>query len=168
MKIYELKKMDHFRAEFSSEAEDRIELVVSGVFLGMDGAYAKVQYHGVEYDKEEPFSFLHAATVVKKENTEEESIDGRVVKTRLEKEKAQALYRKIRAAGGVANMYSDDAEYNLRELFLIGDIHLSKVDVTTVSKRSHTIEVKDIKHNSEMLLDAINKVKNEGYILVPF
>lgn len=97
-----------------------------------------------------------------------ESIDGRVVKTRLEKEKAQKLYRKIRAAGGVANIYSDDAEYNLRELFLIGDIHLSKVDVTTVSKRSHVIEVKDIKHNSEMILDAIDKVKNKGYVLVPF
>ena len=67
MKIYELKKMDHFQVEFSSEAEDRIELVVSGVFLGMDGAYAKVQYHGVEYDKQEPFSFLHATTIVKED-----------------------------------------------------------------------------------------------------
>ncbi len=66
MKIYELNKMDHFQAEFSSEAEDKTEIVLSGVFLGMDGAYAKVQYHGVEYDKEEPFSFLHATTIVEK------------------------------------------------------------------------------------------------------
>ena len=56
IKIYELNKLDHFRAEFSEE-------VLSGVFLGMDGAYAKVQYHGVEY---EPFALLHATTIVKK------------------------------------------------------------------------------------------------------
>ena len=66
MKIYELNKLDHFRAEFSNEAEDELKITLSGVFLGMDGVYAKVQYHGVEYDKDEPFALLHATTIVKK------------------------------------------------------------------------------------------------------
>jgi len=67
MKIYELEKMDHFKAEFHNTETEEIEIILSGVFLGMDGAYAKVQYHGVEYDKEEPFSFLHATTIVEKD-----------------------------------------------------------------------------------------------------
>ena len=66
MKIYELKKMDHFQAEFSHHASNELKITLSGVFLGMDGVYAKVQYHGVEYDKEEPFALLHATTIVKK------------------------------------------------------------------------------------------------------
>jgi|FLOH01.1.fsa_nt_gi hypothetical protein len=97
-----------------------------------------------------------------------ETIDSRVVKTRLPRENAQALYRKIRAAGGIASIFEDTAMQYLTDLFIIGGLDIKYLGTATLSRNGETIEVVKIMDDSEKLLDAIQKVKFGDYSLVPF
>jgi hypothetical protein len=49
MKIYELKKGDHFTAKlYDSENENKKHiLTISGIYIGMDGMYAKAEMYGI-------------------------------------------------------------------------------------------------------------------------
>lgn len=47
MKLYELKKGEHFTAYLYYTYTDKRVLTITGEFLGMDGAYGKVQLSGV-------------------------------------------------------------------------------------------------------------------------
>lgn len=97
-----------------------------------------------------------------------ETIDGQVVKTRLEKEAAQKLYRKIRTAGGEASIYEDMCDVYLIDLFMIGGCDIKESDSHVISKSNTTINIVDIKNNSELLLDAIQKVKYQGWKLCAY
>lgn len=97
-----------------------------------------------------------------------EATDGQVIKTHLPKEEATRLYRKIRAAGGEAYIYSDLSEQYLIDLFIVGGADISNVETATITDHKNLIHICDIKFNSELLLDAIQKVKFKGWVLCPF
>lgn len=97
-----------------------------------------------------------------------ETIDGQVVKTYLEREQAQRLYRKIRAAGGVADIYEDFADNYMVDLFIIGDVDISHRKTASIFRGEQKIDIEDIEHDIGGILDAIKKVKFEGWSLCPF
>ena len=67
MKIYELKKGDRFKAEFHNPKTDEVELTITGIFIGMDGLYAKCLLDG--FDDYAKYSFDTEVIKVNDEKT---------------------------------------------------------------------------------------------------
>ena len=97
-----------------------------------------------------------------------EIVDGKVVKTRLPKQEAETLFRKIRAAGGIADIHTDMSGQYLTDLFMLGEVSIQHLGTATISKGSSVIEIYPIRDDSVLLLEAIRKVKYEGWTLVRF